>query len=56
MPRHHKPNPGRRDLLKAAGGVALLSVLALTVKGVAADGKRSKIGIIGSGHVGSALG
>jgi predicted dinucleotide-binding enzyme len=56
MPRHHKPDPGRRDLLKAAGGVALLRVLPLTVKAVAADGKRSKIGIIGSGHVGSALG
>jgi predicted dinucleotide-binding enzyme len=56
MARHHKPDPGRRDLLQAAGRVALLSVLPLTVKVVAADGKRSKIGIIGSGHVGSALG
>jgi predicted dinucleotide-binding enzyme len=54
MPRHHKPN--RRDLLKAAGGVALASVLPLTVKALAVDGKKSKIGIIGSGHVGSALG
>ena len=56
MPRHHKLNPGRRDLLKAAGGAALVSVLPLTVKALAADGKKSKIGIIGSGHVGSALG
>src|ERR1700733_5685358 len=56
MPRHHRPDPGRRDLLQAAGSAALLSVLSLTVKGFAADGKRSKIGIIGSGHVGSALG
>src|ERR1700689_3014717 len=56
MPRHHEAAPGRRDLLKAAGGVALLSVLPLTVKALAADEKRSKIGIIGSGHVGSALG
>jgi 8-hydroxy-5-deazaflavin:NADPH oxidoreductase len=56
MPKHPNPNPGRRDVLKAAGGVALLSVLPLSVKALAADGKRSKIGIIGSGHVGSALG
>jgi predicted dinucleotide-binding enzyme len=56
MPRHHRPDPARRDLLQAAGSAALLSVLSLTVKGLAADGKRSKIGIIGSGHVGSALG
>lgn len=56
MPRHHKPNRGRRDLLQALGSAALLSVLPLTVKALAQDGKRSKIGIIGSGHVGSALG
>ena len=56
MSRHHKTDPGRRDLLKAAGGVALLSVLSSTVNAVAADGKKWKIGIIGSGHVGSALG
>jgi predicted dinucleotide-binding enzyme len=56
MPRHHTADPGRRDLLKAAGGAALLSVLPLTLNAIAADGKRSKIGVIGSGHVGSALG
>jgi 8-hydroxy-5-deazaflavin:NADPH oxidoreductase len=56
MPKHPKADPVRRDLLKAAGAVALLSLLPLTVKAVAADGKRLKIGIIGSGHVGSALG
>jgi 8-hydroxy-5-deazaflavin:NADPH oxidoreductase len=56
MRRHHKPDSGRRDLLRAAGNVVLLSVLPLTVKALAADGKKSKIGIIGSGHVGSALG
>ena len=56
MPRHRKPDPGRRELLKTAGGVALLSVLPLTVEAVAADAKKLKIGIIGSGHVGSALG
>jgi predicted dinucleotide-binding enzyme len=55
MPQHHKPDPARRDLLKAAGGMALFSILPLTVKAVAAD-KQLKIGIIGSGHVGSALG
>jgi predicted dinucleotide-binding enzyme len=56
MPGHHITNPGRRDLLKAAGSAALGSVLPLTVKAIAADDKKSKIGIIGSGHVGSALG
>jgi predicted dinucleotide-binding enzyme len=56
MTRHPKPDPGRRNLLKAAGGVALLSVLPMTLWVGAADGKKLKIGIIGSGHVGSALG
>ena len=41
MPRHRKPDPGRRELLKTAGGVALLSVLPLTVEAVAADAKPS---------------
>jgi predicted dinucleotide-binding enzyme len=56
MPRHHKPELTRRNLLKAAGGVALCGVLPLTVRTVAAADKSLKIGIIGSGHVGSALG
>ena len=45
----------RRDMLKATGVAAALSVLPITASIVnAAD--RLKIGIIGSGHVGSALG
>jgi predicted dinucleotide-binding enzyme len=45
----------RRDMLKATGVAAALSALPITASIVnAAD--RMKIGIIGSGHVGSALG
>jgi 8-hydroxy-5-deazaflavin:NADPH oxidoreductase len=47
----------RRDILKATSVVAALNVLPLTANLVtAADDKKLKIGIIGSGHVGSALG
>jgi 8-hydroxy-5-deazaflavin:NADPH oxidoreductase len=47
----------RRDILKAAGMAAVLSVLPITASMVnAADSQKMKIGIIGSGHVGSALG
>jgi predicted dinucleotide-binding enzyme len=47
----------RRDLLKGTGAVAALGVLPITASIVnAADDQRMKIGIIGSGHVGSALG
>jgi predicted dinucleotide-binding enzyme len=47
----------RRDLLKATGVAAALIVLSITASIVsAADGQKLKIGIIGSGHVGSALG
>src|SRR5271170_479921 len=47
----------RRDMLKATGVAAALSVLPFTASLVnAADDKKMKIGIIGSGHVGSALG
>lgn len=47
----------RRDMLKAAGAAVAGSLL-LAAMGVAnaADGQKLKIGIIGSGHVGSALG
>ncbi len=48
---------GRRDILKVIGVAAALSVLPITVSIVnAADSQKLKIGIIGSGHVGSALG
>jgi hypothetical protein len=47
----------RRDLLKLTGLAAALSAIPLTARFArAADGQKLKIGIIGSGHVGSALG
>ena len=47
----------RRDLLKLSCMAAALSALSITASVVnAADDKKVKIGIIGSGHVGSALG
>lgn len=42
----------RRDLLKAAGAAALLSVLPVAF----GQSKKPKIGVIGSGNVGSAIG
>jgi predicted dinucleotide-binding enzyme len=47
----------RRDILKATGMTAALIALSITASiASAADGPKLKIGIIGSGHVGSALG
>jgi 8-hydroxy-5-deazaflavin:NADPH oxidoreductase len=47
----------RRDILKLTGVAAALSVLPITARiANAADSQKMKIGIIGSGHVGSALG
>jgi 8-hydroxy-5-deazaflavin:NADPH oxidoreductase len=47
----------RRDLLKVAGAAAALGVIPLTTRvALATDSHKMKIGIIGSGHVGSALG
>lgn len=54
---HDKLDPCRRDLLKAAGVAAALGVAPLTARlAMAADDRKMKIGIIGSGRVGSALG
>jgi predicted dinucleotide-binding enzyme len=51
------PDQRRRDLLKVTGLAAVLGALPLTARlAVAADSQNMKIGIIGSGHVGSALG
>jgi len=51
------PDFRRRDLLKVIGAATALSVIPLTARVVmAADSQKLKIGIIGSGHVGSALG
>jgi len=46
--------PGRRDFILAAGAAALLAVLGMPV--AFAQGKKPKIGVIGSGNVGSAIG
>jgi predicted dinucleotide-binding enzyme len=57
MKIHGTPGFSRRDILKVTGVAAALSVLPITARIVnAADSQKMKIGIIGSGHVGSALG
>ena len=57
MKVHGIPDFRRRHLLKVAGAVAAVSALPLTAPVArAADSQKLKIGIIGSGHVGSALG
>jgi 8-hydroxy-5-deazaflavin:NADPH oxidoreductase len=51
------PDFSRRDLLKMTGAAAALGVLPITARiAHGADSQKMKIGIIGSGHVGSALG
>lgn len=50
------PRFRRRDVLKAAGAAAALGALPLAGRAAAADAPRLKIGLIGSGRVGSALG
>ena len=57
MNAQRAPGFSRRNLLKVTGVAAALSVLPLTIRVViASDSQKLKIGIIGSGHVGSALG
>jgi len=57
MKTHGTPRFSRRDILKLTGVAAALGVLTITAGVVhAADSQKLKIGIIGSGHVGSALG
>ena len=54
---HGAPDFNRRDMLKVTCVAAALSVLPITAGIVhAADSQKINIGIIGSGHVGSALG
>jgi predicted dinucleotide-binding enzyme len=54
---HATPGFSRRDTLKVICLAAALGVLPITASVVnAADSQKLKIGIIGSGHVGSALG
>lgn len=50
------PHLRRRDLLKAAGAATVLGALPFAMQTTAAAGRKLKIGLIGSGHVGSALG
>jgi predicted dinucleotide-binding enzyme len=57
MKLHGTRGFSRRDILKVSAVAAALSVLPITARLVnAADNQTMKIGIIGSGHVGSALG
>jgi 8-hydroxy-5-deazaflavin:NADPH oxidoreductase len=49
-------DPHRRHLLKAAAAAGVLGALPLAVRAIAAESKKTKIGMIGSGRVGSALG
>ena len=55
MKMHGTAGLGRRDLL-LIGVAAALGVLPIASIVNAADNNKVKIGIIGSGHVGSALG
>jgi predicted dinucleotide-binding enzyme len=50
------PDLVRRQLLKASGAAAALGAFPFSAYVVAADNLKSKIGVIGSGRVGSALG
>jgi predicted dinucleotide-binding enzyme len=56
MNAHDISQPGRRDLLKVAGMAAMLCALPLGGRAAFAQGRKPKIGMIGSGNVGSALG
>ncbi|HTW74388.1 MAG TPA: NADPH-dependent F420 reductase [Steroidobacteraceae bacterium] len=56
MEAHRTLDLGRRDLLKLTGAAVALGVLPLAGIATAAGGRGMRIGIIGSGHVGSALG
>jgi 8-hydroxy-5-deazaflavin:NADPH oxidoreductase len=50
------PDFHRRDLLKVTGAAAVLAAMPFVARiGMASEGEKLKIGIIGSGHVGSAL-
>jgi 8-hydroxy-5-deazaflavin:NADPH oxidoreductase len=50
------PDLRRRDLLKATGAAVALSALPLATRFAAAAGQSLKIGVIGSGRVGSNIG
>jgi len=57
--RELKPLSRRRRTLLAAGSIVVLAPAALRVRqahGQAADGGKSRIGVIGSGHIGGTVG
>src|SRR6185312_4958842 len=56
MKQLEMPGPTRRDVLRMAAAVAALVALPVARSARAAAVPRVRIGIIGSGHVGSALG
>jgi len=57
MKMHGTADFSRRNIIKLAGVAVALGVLAITAPIVnAADSQKLKIGIVGSGHVGGALG
>lgn len=56
MNTHDPHDPLRRDVLKALGFAAALGVLPFGDSRAAAGGEKVKIGMIGSGNVGGALG
>ncbi len=57
MKTHDTTDLSRRDLLELTGMAVILGALPLTAGiATAAEGQKLRIGIIGSGHVGSALG
>jgi predicted dinucleotide-binding enzyme len=51
-----KVKPGRRQFLEAAGAFVALGALSRAARGATPDQGKMKIGIIGSGQVGGALG
>src|SRR5579862_4475503 len=51
-----QPDFYRRKLLKTAGMTVALGLVPITARVAPAESPKMKIGIIGSGHVGSALG
>jgi 8-hydroxy-5-deazaflavin:NADPH oxidoreductase len=50
------PDPRRRDILKAAGAIIALHPLLAAKVSAATDAGKIKIGVIGSGNVGAAIG
>jgi 8-hydroxy-5-deazaflavin:NADPH oxidoreductase len=56
MQSHGLADLHRRAMLKSSAAIAALGALSLAQLAAAAESRKEKIGVIGSGHVGSALG